>query len=308
MRTTDPHRIADLTAQGRWGHKTLHGLLAVNARVRPNSLAVKDQPNRAELTDQSAGALSWVELNRASDHLARSLQAAGIRADDRIIIQLPNIVELVVVYYALSKMGAIASPVPIQYGAYELQSVRKALGATAMISLSRFRQSELALNARAALNGLPVLAFGEELNLDTTEAKAFVPEVEDDPNRVVTICWTSGTTGTPKGVPRSHNMWLATAGCTADAGKYRAGDALLCPFAVINMSALGGFVFPAALRGCAVILHHPMDPPLFLQQMQDERINFAIAPPAIASIGARKLATRISQTLSTCCAIPSISP
>ena len=40
----------------------------------------------------------------------------------------------------------------------------------------------------------------------------------DDANRVLTVCWTSGTTGTPKGVPRSHNMWVATGQYSARAG------------------------------------------------------------------------------------------
>lgn len=50
---------------------------------------------------------------------------------------------------------------------------------------------------------------------------------------------------------------------------------------MVNMSALGGFVFPSAIHGCAVVLHHPLDPPLFLQQIQDERVSFSVAPPAL---------------------------
>lgn len=98
---------------------------------------------------------------------------------------------------------------------------------------------------------------------------------------MLSICWTSGTTGTPKGVPRSHNMWLATARCSMAAGSYTADDVLLNPFPLVNMAALGGFLFPAALLGCSIVLHHPLDAPLFLKQMQDERISFTIAPPAL---------------------------
>ena len=47
------------------------------------------------------------------------------------------------------------------------------------------------------------------------------------------------------------------------------------------MAALGGFLFPAALVGAAIVLHHPLDPPLFLQQLQDESATFTIAPPAL---------------------------
>jgi len=281
MITSDQDRITALTAAGSWGTDTLHSLLVGHAGAQPERLAIKDQPNRESLTGDAPRSLSWLELNAASDNLARSLQAAGLGEDDRIIIQLPNICELLVVYYAISKMGAIASPVPVQYGRHELQYMAQALEAQTMITVSRFRDSELAAYARNALPGVKVLSFGEELQLDTVYREPFSEDVAQDPNRVVTICWTSGTTGTPKGVPRSHNMWLAAGRATADAGDYSFDDRLLCPFPMVNMSALGGFIFPAALHGCSIVLHHPLDPPLFLQQIQEERISFTIAPPAL---------------------------
>lgn len=227
MRTTDQQRIANLTAEGKWGDKTLHGLLAGHASTRPDTLAVKDQPNREALSGDSAQALSWAQLDRASDNLALQLKAAGLQADDRVIVQLPNVVELMVAYYTLSKMGAIMSPVPVQYGSYELQHMREALDAAALITIGRWGKSELAVNARNAVPGLAVLTFGEDLHLDTSEGESFASGIEDDANRIVTICWTSGTTGTPKGVPRSHNMWLATGRSTAKAGDYTPDDILL---------------------------------------------------------------------------------
>ena len=281
MRTTDTQRIASLTAAGRWGTDTLHGLLARHASAQPQRLAVKDQPNREQLTGDAPLTLTWAELERASNNLALQLRAEGLGEDDRIIMQLPNIAELLVTYYALSKMGAIASPVPVQYGSHELQHMAAALNASAMITIGQFKKSELAADARAAMPKLKVLAFGQELQLNAEEDQPFSSAVEDDANRVLTICWTSGTTGTPKGVPRSHNMWLASGRATANAGGYVAEDTLLCPFPMVNMSALGGFVFPAALFGCPIVLHHPLDPPLFLQQMQAERISFTVTPPAL---------------------------
>ncbi|MDP5055155.1 MAG: fatty acid--CoA ligase family protein, partial [Congregibacter sp.] len=100
-------------------------------------------------------------------------------------------------------------------------------------------------------------------------------------NAILTIAWTSGTTGTPKGVPRSHNMWIAQGEITSHAGQYRDGERLLSPFPMINMAALGGFLFPSALRNCTLVLHHPLDIPLYLRQLQDEAINFTLAPPPL---------------------------
>ena len=285
MHTTPQQRIDELTAQGLWGTQTLHDLLAGQARQNPERLAVADQPNRQELTGDEPLRLSFLELERASDQLALALHARGIDANSRVMAQLPNIVELVVCYYALSKLGAVISPLPVQYGRHELQSLAAALEPDALISLTRFREDKLAAAAAAALPDTPVLAFGRELALDTSapdpNARADVLSQPGDANRIITVCWTSGTTGTPKGVPRSHNMWLATARTSADAGAYREGDVLLNPFPLVNMAAVGGFLYAAAMLGCSLVLHHPLDPPLFLSQLQDEAATFTIAPPAL---------------------------
>ena len=283
MITTNPERIAALTAAGSWGTDTLHGLLGRHAAVQPHRLAIKDQPNREQLTGDRPLELSWGELDRASENLAVQLQGAGVGEEDRVIVQLPNVAELVVVYYALSKLGAIVSPVPVQYGSHELQMMAGVLGASVMITLERFRQTGLAAAARQALPDLKVLSFGSDLSVDTADRGQRCNRAEDDANRIVSICWTSGTTGTPKGVPRSHNMWLATGRYNLDlaSDSYQSDGVLLNPFPMVNMAALGGFLFPSALLGCAIVLHHPLDAPLFLKQMQDEKVTFTIAPPAL---------------------------
>lgn len=281
MITSSEQRIKALTGTGDWGRDTLHGLLAGHATSRSGQLAVKDQPNREELTGDPPLALSWAELELASDVLAAELQQRGIKAGDRLIVQLPNVAELLVTYYAVSKLGAIISPVPVQYGSHELQAIAAALDPAAFITLKRFRDTELAAAARRALPGTRVLVFHGDLPIDPGGSGRRCERADGDANQILSICWTSGTTGTPKGVPRSHNMWLATARCSMAAGGYTPDDVLLNPFPLVNMAALGGFLFPAALLGCSLVLHHPLDPPLFLEQMQDEKVTFTIAPPAL---------------------------
>ncbi len=295
MYTTPQERIEEMTRQGLWGDETLHGLLARCAADHPDTLAVADQPNRRELTGDEPRRLTFRQLDQASDALAATLLARGIGAGNRVLVQLPNISELAVCYYALSKLGAVISPVPVQYGSHELASLSQTLGPDAVISIAQFRGQDLAASAALALADIPVLAFGRELAPGDGEADAdlyrdfrdYRRAIGDDANRILTICWTSGTTGTPKGVPRSHNMWLATARTSANAGDYRAGEILLNPFPLVNMAALGGFLYASAMLGCTLILHHPLDPTLFLQQLQDERVNFTIAPPALLNQLAR---------------------
>ena len=67
----------------------------------------------------------------------------------------------------------------------------------------------------------------------------------------MTICWTSGTTGRSKGVPRSHNHWLSSTLASEDAIKLKTGAVMLNPFPFINMAAMA-FVFMVISSSCSV--------------------------------------------------------
>lgn len=288
MRTSSPERMRQLTEQGFWGSDTLHSLLERHAQGRPDSLAVADQPNKAELCGIDALRLNFAGLDELSARIACELLDRGVGSGDRLLVQLPNICELVALYYACSRIGAIISPVPVQYGAHELRQFCATLQPVACITLAAFRGEPLDQRARDALADTPVWTLGHDIGAGAPDAPADHEQLArhtaahpTDANDIVTLCWTSGTTGTPKGVPRSHNMWIAIAKNTMEAGDYQDGETLLAPFPLINMAAIGGFLFPSALLGASLVLHHPMDPALYLRQLQEERATFTIAPPAL---------------------------
>ena len=289
MQTSTNTRIRALTERWFWGQDSLHGLLAERVAQEPHALAVADQPDKMELTGMPPARLSFSDLDIASTALALQLLEHGIGPGSRIMVQLPNIVELVVCFYAASKLGAIISPLPVQYGAHEITQLSTTLETTLFIGCPSFKGQSLIQTARDVLPRLPVLAIGDDLEClassvplkGTRTLATYSRSLNDPANRVLTVCWTSGTTCTPKGVPRSANMWLATARATAEAGGYQRGDRLLNPFPLVNMAAIGGFLFAAAELGCGLILHHHLDPAVYLTQMQDEKIHFTIAPPAL---------------------------
>lgn len=292
LKTSQRQRIESLKARGLWGEKTVHGLLAERSAELPDMLAAADPPNRESMVAGKPLRLSFSELDRASDNLAADLLQRGIRSGDALLVQLPNICELVVTYYACSKIGAVISPLPVQYGAHEIALAARQLKPRAMITLQAFKDTPLAATARSALDSATAIwTFdGDDPPLQITITKdaersarlqSYLQLHSPNADQVFTVSWTSGTTGTPKGVPRSHNMWIATGKASAEAGQYRQGDRLLNPFPLVNMAALGGFFIPSVLEGCSLVLHHPFDPPVFLGQLQNERITFTIVPPAM---------------------------
>ena len=299
MKTSSQQRIDALTTKGWWGSDTLHGLLSKAVKSSPERVAVADQPNRAQLIGSDPLRLNYQELDQASDRVAQQLLEKGVKLDDILIVQLPNIAELVVVYYAASKIGAILSPVPVQFAKHELNAIKNVLGTDLFITTTHFKDSQL--GAEATKLSDRVFCFGEnipagstplsiEKESDLTDLKShqerFAAEI-NDANRIITVCWTSGTTGTPKGVPRSHNMWLATAQAEIEPCDYQPGDNFLNPFPLVNMAAVGGFLFPCVLMAGSLYLHHPLEPAVYLQQLQDEKINFTIAPPTLLNLLAK---------------------
>ena len=166
MRTSSEARIARLTGSGQWGDVTLHALLAGHARSQPDALAVKDQPDREALTGDAPKTLSWAELARASNDLAAQLQRYGVTAGQTVLVQLPNVAELLAFYYAASQLGVVVSPVPVQYGRHELGQVAKALDAKTLVCIEQLRELQLASRAAEALPGCEVLVFGRDLVLN----------------------------------------------------------------------------------------------------------------------------------------------
>lgn len=280
QRRTD--RIQKYTDAGLWGKDMLHDLLARNVTATPEREAVVDQPNKSELMGATAQRLSLAQLEAASSATAHELARRGVGSGDAVILQLPNTSELIVLYYALSKLGAIIAPIAVLYGQQEITHFARELDPCALITVDELRGARLAEQARTCLPGTPVWSVTEDL--DVFAGKDDEPSPEPwarDANRTLTIAWTSGTTGTPKGVPRSHNMWMCQGRLTCHPIGLQDGDRLLSPFPMINMAALGGFLFPSALNNCTLVLHHPLEVPLYLQQLQDERISYTLAPPPL---------------------------
>lgn len=298
MKTTPHVRIREYEAKGWWEGLTLHGQLRDAAAACGDRHAVADPPDRVAWGGGSVLRLSFAELDRAATLLAAQLRERGVGAGDTVLVQLPNMVELVAMYFAACRIGAVVSPLPMLYGAHEIRHIAGVIAPRAMITLAKFRDVPFAEHAEKALGGgVDVLSFGGGKNalqwgtdVDAARARA-VADYEAahaaDANAIATICWTSGTTGTPKGVPRSHNMWVASARACIEAGGYQDGDRLLNPFPLVNMAAIAAFLYPCVLVRSTLVLHQPMNPPAFLAQMQDEKITFTIAPPLLLNQLAR---------------------
>ena len=299
MRTSPPRLITAYRQRGWWTDTRITDLFDVAARSHPSRLAVADAPNRALLCGGNVLRLHFAELEQLVLAYMLQFRAVGLERDDILITQLPNIVEYVAIYLAALKLGIILSPVPMQFRRCELEQIMRLTGARSLLTLTQFKGTEPARDALnlAQMHQAQVLVLGEpqlggsialvprpptdaELQALRTHERQLAVSSDD----IATICWTSGTEGIPKGVPRSHNHWLAISHAHFDGAGIRDGDVLLNPFPLVNMAALGGCFMSWLHAAGTLLLHHPFELPVYLQQISADQPQYAIAAPAILNM------------------------
>ncbi len=296
MRLHPPDRVRSYVAAGWWHDDpswTWDGLFRARVAERGDAVAVVDPANREALLGTPPRRLTWPELDADVDRLAALMAARGVGPEAVVATQLPNTVELVVAYLACARLGAVASPFPTAYREHELAQLGAIARPAAWVTVgrvgSRAHAAEVAAVARRLDPGVPVLAWGDDRPDGVDDAGADPPGGASvrvragDPADAVTLCWTSGTEATPKGVPRCANGWTTIGqGCVA-APRLTADDVILSPFPLVNMAGFGGILVPWLLTGARLVQHHPFDLPTYLGQIADERVSYTLAPPALLS-------------------------
>jgi acyl-CoA synthetase (AMP-forming)/AMP-acid ligase II len=272
---------------------TLTRLLEAAIAARPNEPALADAGNRDTFAPGPPRRHTWVGFDQAVRCCAASLADLGVGSGDRVAIQLPNVAELPILILACARLGAVAVPFPIQHRGHELRHGFATAGVTLAVSAPRPDRPEqmeviagVAGEFGATVASIDPAYDGAVIDVgpQVPGAVPVAPSAEVGPDAVATVCWTSGTTGTPKGVPRTHSMWGETARFQVDALGLTAEDRILCPFPLVNMAGIGGMLVPWLLSQSALILHQPLDLPVFLHQLQAERITYTVAPPPLLNM------------------------
>jgi len=202
----DPAAARRYYAEGLWREDTFYTLLQKHAGERPDAPALRDATRR----------LSWAELLRAVDAVAADLDAAGLKRGERVAVWLPNRVEAAIVFLACSRQGYVCNPSLHQnYTVAEIVTLLERTQAAALFAQPGHGADARTADIFAAAAALPFLR--KIYSLEGGPAAPFPtapgnpPPAETNPDSVVYLAFTSGTTGTPKGVMHSANTLLANA-------------------------------------------------------------------------------------------------
>ncbi len=291
-------RIDDYTQKGWWGRSTVLDLFFETVRKRPDAEALVDPLNRGDLMGGTAKRLTYREAATLVDRLALGLERLGIKKDDVILVQLPNVVESVLLFFAAARIGAISSPLSMMARSREVGHALEATRSVAVVTVEKFNGfdhlalmkglkerfdclKQIVVAGDESDHGFPSLDGMLSREINPPLPAAYFDGKASGPNEIFTICWTSGTEAEPKGVPRTHNHWISIGRVTTEGCRVKEGDNIHGTFPVINMAGIGGLMVPWVLTGGKFVLHHPFDLGVFFKQMATEDLYYTLMPPAL---------------------------
>lgn len=165
-------------------------------------------------------ALGFAEADELSARFAGGLAGLRLGAGDRVVLYLPNGWRWVVAYHAIARLGAVVIPANILLTPEEVRFIVVDAGARALILPNeRTELFDVAVDFIVTPDGA-----GGTLPFDTVVASEAWRTVEVVPEDLLSICYTSGTTGKPKGVMLTHGNVAASVAHTATIHVRHSGD------------------------------------------------------------------------------------
>ena len=206
---------------GYWEGRTLGEML--------DEAVAKFGPREA-VVDDSGTRYTYDDLGRLSDRLALHLLELGLEPKDRILVQLLNVSDFVVFYFASAKAGVIPVMALPQHRLHEMGFFAELTQARAYALPSRVKgydYTELAEQVRQKVPSVQkVLVHGDDVPagyislkrlladpIEERVSKTRLQQVRPDPDEVALFLLSGGTTGLPKLIPRTHNDYIYNSKC-----------------------------------------------------------------------------------------------
>ncbi len=252
----DPERAREYVRRGWWRDDTITKWLARHAAERPDAPAVV----------HGARVLSWAQLADKVARLAHALHGAGVAKGEVVAVQLPNVPEFLIAFFAIARLGAVMTTLHMPYRAAEIEALlghSKAAAAIVLAESKEFRPAEAILAMRERLPHLKSVfaqggkAPGAFVLQDMIEqsppldAEAVEPPVAADP---FLLLYTSGTTAAPKGCPHNYHNLLSNARLGAPEHKITAADRVLSAAPFSHLYALYSIHVSLAVGATMVLL------------------------------------------------------
>jgi len=234
--------------------------------------------------------LTYRELEALTNRFAHALLALGVAKGDRVCVLAPNCPEYLIAFYAIARVGAVASPMnpsyrerEIEYQLNDTEAVAIVVHTNLISLVDAVRERSPHLKHLIAVGpgqspGPRVRSFTELIADQPSTPPAPVEILEDD---LVALPYSSGTTGLPKGVMISHKNLVTNNIQFVACIRMRESDRLMLflPFYHIYGTMLMG---AAVHTGATCVLMERFEPVECLELVQRHRVTlFFVVPPVL---------------------------
>ena len=289
-----PAEFAELyRARGYWEDTTIGDVIRKVAEEHPDGTAVVDGTTR----------LSFRELVDRADAAAVRLHALGLRTDDRILVQMPNGWEFIVLTLACFRSGVVpvmALPAHRRHELSHLAGVSQSRAIAVPRMLRGFDHEALALELAEELPDLTMvlslsgdvpsgddrtfdLAGLLDAPTDADEARQAAEQLRPDPDAPACFLISGGTTGLPKLITRTHNDYVCNVRATSATAELDQNDVYLGTLPVSHNFPLAcPGVLGALFVGARVVMLSSPEPVRAFATIEAEGVTVAAAVPAVA--------------------------
>ena len=234
--------------------------------------------------------LSYGELGQRIQLIARGLASNwDVRRGDVVALLLPNCVEFVISYFSVIQVGAIVQPIDERLMPKEIKAILLDSQARFLIVHTSFWQKLREIRGElphlARVLGVEINGAGvEPFNAWTSFAGDLDYQSPASPQDVAELMYTSGTTGNPKGVMRSHiNIQAAVRNSICGFG-YRDDDVIAIVMPLSHSSALTSQMLPLIYLGGLLVLVERFEAEKFIEIIRTEHVTCMRAVPTMLRV------------------------
>ncbi|HEX3036639.1 MAG TPA: acyl-CoA synthetase [Thermodesulfobacteriota bacterium] len=231
---------------------------------------------------------TFSDLARLTNQVGNALLSIGFQKGDRLIIRLPNIPEFLLAFLGVIKIGAVPIPSSSMFTSEEIGYLLEDSGARGVVTTPELYEAVEA--NRGKQNGFKhVLVAGEsvpsacvdfwKLVKDSSESLD-VPETKADD--LAYICYTSGTTGFPKGVAHAQRALIGHDPAATFWQSLNPDDIVMHAGKLNWTYTLGTGCLDPWRRGCSTVIYGgEHNPKKFFELIAKYRVNVFMAVPTV---------------------------
>ncbi|WP_121702176.1 4-coumarate--CoA ligase family protein [Streptomyces sp. E5N298] len=268
--------------------------LPIHDAVLGGAAAFGNAPALIDGTDGTT--LTYEQVDRFHRRVAAALAESGVRKSDVLALHSPNTVAFPLAFYAATRAGASVTTVHPLATAEEFAKQLKDSAARWIVTVSPLlstarRAAELAGGVQEIL--VCDSAPGHRSLVDMLASTAPEPSVAIDPAEdVAALPYSSGTTGTPKGVMLTHRQIATNLAQLEPSMPSAPGDRVLAVLPFFHIYGLTALMNAPLRLGATVVVLPRFDLEQFLAAIQNHRItSLYVAPPIVLALAKHPLVT-----------------